>query len=212
MFIIDIRYRDSKVFFQDVTENVNWKRCLDMNGNTLAICIYNCEDNSDCENNCVSQFKDSTADCPCEVRKILWGRGVLTLEFPLSHRLTHIRVTHFHLIQCKVDHFNVRKVVTKWVNLRSNGTLQCGITLYTLRLMIRLYFIWIFKNIVKDNCPAGCPCESYECEEISPTVTSTTSMATTQTEPTVEKAVLFLSTLPHGNTSYVPHVIGYNGE
>ena len=70
----------------------------------------------------------------------------------------------------------------------------------------------MFKIILKENCPAGCPCESYECEEITPTVTSTTSMATTETEPLVEKAVLLLSTLPHGNISDVPHVIRYNGK
>ena len=54
-------------FFQDVTQNVNWNKCLDVNGMSLARCIYNCEDNGDCENECVAQFKGRTADCPCEV-------------------------------------------------------------------------------------------------------------------------------------------------
>ena len=55
---------------QDVTENENWNNCLDVNGMSLARCIYNCEDNGDCENDCVAQFKGRTANCPCEVRGI----------------------------------------------------------------------------------------------------------------------------------------------
>ena len=53
--------------FQDVTENANWNNCLDVNGMSLARCIYNCEDNGDCEDACVAQFKGRTSDCPCEV-------------------------------------------------------------------------------------------------------------------------------------------------
>ena len=54
--------------FQDVTENANWNKCLDVNGMSLARCIYSCEDNEDCEDACVQQFKTRTDDCPCEVR------------------------------------------------------------------------------------------------------------------------------------------------
>ena len=53
--------------FQDVTQNADWNKCLDVNGMSLARCIYNCEDNGGCENECVAQFKSRTADCPCEV-------------------------------------------------------------------------------------------------------------------------------------------------
>ena len=38
---------------------------------SLARCIYNCEDNDDCENECVAQFKGHTADCPCEVGRMI---------------------------------------------------------------------------------------------------------------------------------------------
>ena len=38
---------------------------------SLARCIYNCEDNDDCEDACVDQFKGRTADCPCEVGIII---------------------------------------------------------------------------------------------------------------------------------------------
>ena len=61
------------VVFQDVTENANWNKCLDINGMSLARCIYNCEDNGDCEDACVAQFKGRTQDCPCEVGIILKG-------------------------------------------------------------------------------------------------------------------------------------------
>ena len=63
---------DLTVVFQDVTENVNWNQCLDINGASLARCIYNCNKNGDCEDACVAQFKGRTADCPCEVGRILF--------------------------------------------------------------------------------------------------------------------------------------------
>ena len=54
-------------YFQDVTQNENWNACLDLNGQSLARCIYNCEDDESCEADCVGQFKVKTSDCPCEV-------------------------------------------------------------------------------------------------------------------------------------------------
>ena len=62
--------------------------------------------------------------------------------------------------------------------------------------------------MIKENCPGGCPCDSYECEDVSPTITSTTLLATTTTEPKAKEAVLMLSTRFPDN---VPMVIGYNG-
>ena len=59
--------------FQDVTENSNWNKCLDVNGMSLARCIYNCADNGDCEDACVEQFKIRTEDCPCEVSSMFYG-------------------------------------------------------------------------------------------------------------------------------------------
>lgn len=63
--------------------------------------------------------------------------------------------------------------------------------------------------MIKENCPTGCPCDTYQCEEITPTTTSTTSVATTTTEPKLKEAVLVLSTYTSSN---VPMVIGFNGE
>ena len=61
---------DLMAFFQDVTQNSNWNHCLDVNGSSLARCIYHCDDNADCENTCVSKFKEDTTECPCEVGSI----------------------------------------------------------------------------------------------------------------------------------------------
>ena len=62
---------------------------------------------------------------------------------------------------------------------------------------------------IQENCPGGCPCDDFECEDITPTVTSTTSVATTTIEPVAKDAVLLLSTYSSSN---VPMVIGYNGK
>ena len=59
------------IVFQDVTQNANWNKCMDVNGSSLARCIYNCEDNGNCEAACVEQFKTRTDDCPCEVNSVL---------------------------------------------------------------------------------------------------------------------------------------------
>ena len=55
------------VYYQDVTANENWNNCLDINGQGLARCIYNCNDDAACETDCVGQFKTKTDNCPCEV-------------------------------------------------------------------------------------------------------------------------------------------------
>ena len=112
---------------------------------SLARCIYNCDDNGDCENDCVSHFKDHTADCPCEVSK--------------------------------------------------------------------LSTLWKLTFIIKENCPTGCPCDSYECEDttttMTTTTTTTTTSATTITIPVAKDAVLMLNTKSSDN---IPMVIGYNGQ
>ena len=63
-----------------------------------------------------------------------------------------------------------------------------------------------FDSLTQKNCPAGCPCDAYKCDDVT---TTTTSMATTTTASTMKKAVLMLNTYDSGN---VPMVIGFNGE
>ena len=63
--------------------------------------------------------------------------------------------------------------------------------------------------IFKKNCPGGCPCEFFECEEVSPAVTSTTSSTISITEPVVKDAVLVLISIQW--YSNVSMVIGFDG-
>ena len=59
------------IHFQDVTQNENWNNCLDINGQSLARCIYNCKNDESCETDCVGRFKLKTDDCPCEVTRLM---------------------------------------------------------------------------------------------------------------------------------------------
>ena len=59
------------IHFQDVTHNENWNNCLDINGQSLARCIYNCKNGESCETDCVGRFKLKTDDCPCEVNSAI---------------------------------------------------------------------------------------------------------------------------------------------
>ena len=63
--------------------------------------------------------------------------------------------------------------------------------------------MWLLIGI-KKNCPGGCPCDSFDCEDDTATTTLTTT-----TESVAKKAVLVLSTYISSN---VPMVIGYNGK
>ena len=50
-----------------VEENPDWNRCIDDNSQKLGRCVYACENNQDCEDDCLSRFKTRQLDCPCEV-------------------------------------------------------------------------------------------------------------------------------------------------
>ena len=50
-----------------VEENQDWNRCIDDNSLTLGRCVYNCENNEQCEDDCLARFKTRQLDCPCEV-------------------------------------------------------------------------------------------------------------------------------------------------
>ena len=54
-------------YFQDVTKNENWNKCLDKNGQSLGRCIYDCNDDEWFEADCIWEFKVDTDNCPCEV-------------------------------------------------------------------------------------------------------------------------------------------------
>ena len=55
-------------FFQEKETNADWNDCIDDNGSKLGRCIYSCNNNDTCEDQCVDQFKTRQFDCPCEVK------------------------------------------------------------------------------------------------------------------------------------------------
>ena len=65
------------------------------------------------------------------------------------------------------------------------------------------------KELIKQNCLGGCPCDNYTCVEPTtiPSVTTTTIPKTTTSKMT--NAVLVLSTY---NGSNKPMIIDFNGE
>ena len=50
-----------------VEDNPDWNRCIDDNSLKLGRCVYACENNLECEDDCLSRFKTRQLDCPCEV-------------------------------------------------------------------------------------------------------------------------------------------------
>ena len=54
-------------YVQVVEENQDWNRCIDDNSLTLGRCVYNCQNNEQCEDDCLARFKTRQLDCPCEV-------------------------------------------------------------------------------------------------------------------------------------------------
>ena len=50
-----------------VENNQNWNRCIDDNSLTLGRCVYHCQNNEQCEDDCLARFKTRQLDCPCEV-------------------------------------------------------------------------------------------------------------------------------------------------
>ena len=57
-------------YFKVVEENPDWNRCIDENSLTLGRCVHSCENNVDCEQDCVIRFKTRQVNCPCEVLMI----------------------------------------------------------------------------------------------------------------------------------------------
>ena len=57
----------TKMNIKVVEQNEDWNRCIDDNSLTLGRCVYNCQDNDQCENDCLARFKTKQLDCPCEV-------------------------------------------------------------------------------------------------------------------------------------------------
>ena len=72
-----------------ISENPDWNRCIDENSLKLGRCIYACENNQECEDDCLSRFKTRQLDCPCEVF-IIWLRILEFLPIALYLLTCHI--------------------------------------------------------------------------------------------------------------------------
>ena len=55
------------IAFQDNSNNDNLEACLSKTSKTLGQCILDCNNDSSCETDCVSTFKDEHSECPCQV-------------------------------------------------------------------------------------------------------------------------------------------------
>ena len=71
------------------------------------------------------------------------------------------------------------------------------------------YLVATLYRFFQENCKGGCPCDSYECNEVTTTQATTTSIATTTTAQPTKEAVLLLSTM---NSNNVPMVIDFEGR
>ena len=56
------------IIFKDLETNQDWNICIDDNGSKLGRCIYACNNDDACEDQCVDQFKTRQFNCPCEVQ------------------------------------------------------------------------------------------------------------------------------------------------
>ena len=69
------------IIFKDLEANKHWNICIDDNGATLGRCVYACDSNESCENECLDSFKIRQADCPCEVP--------LQISFHITYIIIH---------------------------------------------------------------------------------------------------------------------------
>ena len=76
-FCISVWLQDNFItYIKVVEENPDWNRCTDDNSLKLGRCVHACNDNKECEDDCLSRFKSRQINCPCEVS---WGHSQLCL-------------------------------------------------------------------------------------------------------------------------------------
>ena len=54
-------------YFKDDSNDYNIDACLNLTSKTLGQCVLDCKDDSSCETDCVSAFKNEHSECPCQV-------------------------------------------------------------------------------------------------------------------------------------------------
>ena len=63
--------------------NGDWNVCIDDNGSKLGRCIYACNNDDACEDQCVEQFKTRQFDCPCEVKSFVFTIQIIPFDIRL---------------------------------------------------------------------------------------------------------------------------------
>ena len=71
-------------FIKVVEENPDWNRCIDDNSLKLGRCVHACNDNEECEADCLSRFKTRQLNCPCEVS---WGHWQIMIHNDILWRI-----------------------------------------------------------------------------------------------------------------------------
>ena len=56
------------IYFKNDKNDDNFNACFTKNSKMLGQCIIDCNNDSSCETDCVSYFKNEHAECPCQVR------------------------------------------------------------------------------------------------------------------------------------------------
>ena len=62
-----------------IEENPDWNRCIDDNSIKLGRCVNACNENQECEDDCLSSFKTRQLNCPCEVSE-LWYSMIISVK------------------------------------------------------------------------------------------------------------------------------------
>ena len=63
----ELSRKSSLLVFQDDSNDDNLDACLNKTSKNLGECILDCNNDSGCETDCVSAFKNEHSECPCQV-------------------------------------------------------------------------------------------------------------------------------------------------
>ena len=67
MWVWIINQLPSNLTSKDDSNDDNLDACFGKNSKILGQCILDCKNDSDCETDCVSSFKEEHSECPCQV-------------------------------------------------------------------------------------------------------------------------------------------------
>ena len=64
---LDLSVNHKLTILKDDLNDDNLDACFNKTSRSLGQCILDCNNDSSCETNCVSAFKDEHLECPCQV-------------------------------------------------------------------------------------------------------------------------------------------------